>query len=87
MNLPDGEHTLLEDVPELAARRGDVIAVRSSDPEAATVLWRRLSEDETLTLLTGQRLMTDFITEEELKALDRHGLQLVRPNRRKARAT
>lgn len=51
--IPPFAVTLLEDVPELAARRGDVIVVRPDLPSSAVILWRRLDGKETNRLLAG----------------------------------
>jgi hypothetical protein len=59
--IPPFEVTLLEDVPELAARRGDVLVVRPELPNAAVILWRRLSFTDTNRLLTASTARVDFM--------------------------
>lgn len=56
------EVTLLQDIPALAARCGDVIVIRADEPEAPAVLCRKLDPDDTMRLLTTGPSKVHFLT-------------------------
>lgn len=80
MKLIPFEHTLREDMPVFAARRGDVIVVRPQLPDTPVVLWRLLSDDEAERLLTSGPLKIYFVKDAEPSKRPQRGLRLIKAN-------